>query len=145
MIRAVVDTNVLVSALISPHSVSAQVLNLWRDDAFLLLTSDPILTEVERVLTHPRLRHRYGLSVTVVSELMRGLHRFAFIVGQSPNTRDVCRDPDDDKFLACAIGGEANYLVTGDDDLLALDRYEGVHILNPAAFVEEIAEMSSRA
>jgi len=140
MIRAVLDTNILISALISPSGTPAQVLDLWRAERFLPLLSELILAELERVLSQPRLRRGYGLTAARIEELMNGLRRFAVVTRGEVEVTGVARDPDDDKLLACAVEGEADYVVTGDDDLLALGSYQGVAIITAAAFVRVCEE-----
>ena len=135
MIRAVLDANILVSALISPSGTPAQVLDLWREERFLPMMSERILAELERVLSQPRLRRGYGLTVAPTEELMKGFRRFALVTPGEVEVTGVARDPDDDKLLACAVEGEADYLVTGDNDLLALGSYQGIPIITAAASV----------
>jgi len=136
MIRAVLDVNVLVSALISPTGTPARILDAWRDELFIFVTSEDILAEFERVVAEPRLSRRYGLTPPRVARLMRGLRQFAVIPPSALAVYGVASDPDDDKFLACAVEGGADYLVTGDHGLLALGEYEGVQIVSPTAFVQ---------
>ena len=140
MTRAVLDTNLLVSALISPSGTPARLLDLWREERFLPLMSEPILAEIERVLSQPRLRRGYGLTAAQVEELMKGLRRFALVTPGKVAVTGVARDPDDDKLLACAVEGAADYLVTGDHDLLALESYQGIPIITAAAFVRVLEE-----
>jgi len=136
MIRAVLDVNVLVSALISPTGTPARILDAWRDELLTVVTSEDILAEFERVVAEPRLSRRYGLTPSRVARLMRGLRQFAVIPPGALAVHGVASDPDDDKFLACAVEGGADYLVTGDHGLLALGEYEGVQIVSPTAFVQ---------
>jgi len=140
MIRAVLDANILVSALISPAGTPARVLDLWRAERFLPLVSDAMLGELERVLSHPRLRRGYGLTAARTEALMKGLCRFALVTPGEAEVTGVARDPDDDKLLACAVEGEADYIVTGDHDLLALRSYQGIPIITAAAFVRLFEE-----
>ena len=138
MIRAVLDVNVLVSALISPNGTPARVLDLWRAGEFLVLTSEAILVELERVLAAPRLRKKYRLTSEDVAGLLRGLRRFT--IGVTVDSGEpVVRDPDDAKFLSCAVAGKADYLVTGDADLLSLCEYGGIAVVTPAAFVRVLS------
>ncbi len=64
------------------------------------------------------------------------LHAGCFVTDPPPVS--VCRDPDDDKFIACALAARAEFLVTEDQDLLALDGYEGLRIVTPAQFLEAL-------
>jgi len=135
MIRAVLDVNVLISALISPRGVPAQVLDAWRAERFVVVTSEAILAEFQRVLARPQLRNRYGLTPSRVERLVRGLRQFALMTPGEQQVRGVARDPDDDMLLACAVEGGADYLVTGDKGLLELHEHEGVQMVAPADFI----------
>jgi len=134
MIRAVLDVNVLVSALIKPNGTPGQVLDMWRAGHFLILVSEAILVELDDVLKRPRLRNKYRLADDVVSRLLRGLGRFTIAVTAGAEESAV-RDSDDAKLLSCAAAGGADYIVSGDKDLLSLSEYEGVAIVTPSDFV----------
>lgn len=136
MIRAVLDVNVLVSALISPRGAPARILDLWREEAFAAMVSEPVLAELETVLSRPAFARKYGLTPTHTTALLRGLRRFAIVTPGEQEVRGVAPDPDDDMLLACAVEGEADYLVTGDKGLLSLGSHEGIAIISPAAFVK---------
>ena len=138
MIRAVLDVNVLISALISPSGVPAQVLDAWRAERFVVVTSEPILAEFQRVVARPQLGKRYGLTPSRVERLVRGLRQFALVTPGQWEVRGVAPDPDDDKLLACAVEGRADYLVTGDKGLLELREHEGLQILAPANFIRTL-------
>jgi len=140
MIRAVLDVNVLISALITPSGVPAQILDAWRAERFLVVISQPVLAEFERVVARPQLRNRYGLTPPRVERLVRGLRQFALMTPGDLEVRGVASDPDDDKLLACAVEGGAGYLVTGDQALLKLREHEGVQIASPAAFIRTLEE-----
>jgi putative PIN family toxin of toxin-antitoxin system len=131
--RAVLDTNVFVSGLINPKGPPAAVLKALRSGRFTLVSSLPINEEIIEVLNRPYIRDRYGLGDRIfdVSFILWGV---AELVINLPDVT-VCSDPDDDKFLATAVGGGADYLVTGDvGDLLHLHKYEDVTIVSPREF-----------
>lgn len=138
MIRAVLDVNVLVSALITPTGTPARILDAWRDEQFLVVTSEAILGELQRVIAEPRLRRRYGLTPPRAARLLRGLRQFAIPTPGEFEVHGVARDPEDDKFLACAVEGRVDYLVTGDNDLLSLREYEGIPIVPPGVFLRAL-------
>ena len=144
MIKAVVDANVLISSVIAPLGHSRQIFNAWRDGAFLLVTSPGILEEVSRRLAHPRIANRYSISSEDRIAVLRLLKAESMI---TPGSRDVSvtRDPTDDKVIAAALETGAEYIVTGDKNLLTLGKYEGVGILMPARFISAIrAQQQSR-
>jgi len=139
VIKAVVDANVLISSVIAPLGHSRQIFNAWRDGAFLLVTSPGILEEVSRRLAHPRIANRYSISSEDRIAVLRLLKAESMI---TPGSRDVSvtRDPTDDKVIKAALETGAEYIVTGDKDLLTLGKYEGVGILTPARFISAIRE-----
>ncbi len=136
-LRAVLDTNVFVSGLINPQGVPAAILRALRSRRFTLVSSPPINEEVIEVLNRPALHDRYGLGDRLF-DVAFILWEVAELVTDLPPVR-VSRDPDDDKFLATAVAGAADYLVTGDvSDLLELQRYKGVTILSPRDFISRL-------
>jgi putative PIN family toxin of toxin-antitoxin system len=137
IVRAVIDTNILISALIKPIGNVGQVLRHLRDGSYVLIYSDQLLTELVDVLNRPRIRKKYGLSTedieTVVSLIML---RGETIVPKRRIT--ICRDSKDNMFLEVAADGNANMIVSGDDDLLSLEEFEGIPIVTPFEFLQEI-------
>ena len=79
MIRAVLDVNVLVSALLSPRGAPARILDLWRDEAFVVVTSEAVLATLEQVLSRRAFARKYGLTSLHRTALLRGLRRFALV------------------------------------------------------------------
>jgi len=137
VIRAVVDANVLISSVIAPLGPSRRIFNAWRNGDFQLVTSPGIIDEVSRRLAHPRIATRYFISDDDRTAVLRLLTADAFITPGTPMIR-VARDPTDDKVIAAALETGAQYIVTGDKDLLALGKYERVAILSPARFISTI-------
>jgi putative PIN family toxin of toxin-antitoxin system len=132
-VRVVVDTNVLVSALLSPASMPAQVVTLWRQGRFTLLTAPPQLDELARVTRYPKVRAR--LNPALAGRLVNELRDLAETVEPLPVV-DASPDPYDNYLLAIASGGRAHSLVSGDKrDLLALGRYEGTQIVTVRDFL----------
>ena len=135
MIRAVLDTNQYVSMAIKAGGTADKLLTAWRDARFVLLLSPPILEEIFRVLRSPRLRRLVRLTATEIDALMENLLLDAEITPGRLAVRVVERDPSDNMFLACAVEGRADYIVSGDEDLLVLGSYEGVPIVLAAEFL----------
>jgi uncharacterized protein len=132
--RAVVDTNVFVSGLINPKGPPAGVLQALRSKRFTLVTSPPINEEIIEVLSRPYIRNRYGLGDRIF-DIAFILWELAEVVADLPALK-VSKDAEDDKFLATAVGGHAEYLVTGDvAHLLPLERYKDVMIVAPREFL----------
>ena len=138
MTRAVLDANVLVSALVSPSGVPAQVLKAWRDEQFHLVTSQAILSEIDRVLRYPKIRKRHGMSDTAIEEWIDDLAHLAILVPGKIAVTMITEDPADDRYLECALEGEAESIVSGDQHLLKLKRYQHIVILTPRAFLQAL-------
>lgn len=116
--RAVVDTNVWISAVLNPTGAPAAVRLALQRQQFTLVTSEPLLTEVALVLARPRFAQRYGVTPADIADLVALLRERAEVV---PVTGAVhlCRDPDDDVVIETALNGRADAVVSRDDDLKA--------------------------
>jgi uncharacterized protein len=130
--RIVVDTNALVSRLLLPSSVSAQAVRKAVDSSTLLV-SEATMNELADVLARPKF-DRY-ISLEDRQQFLRLLGRLADFVPIVYPVR-ACRDPKDDKFLEVALNGEADLILTGDADLLALNPWQGIAIVQPAEYLK---------
>ena len=140
MIKAVFDANVFVSAILSSKGHPARVLNKWKAGSFDLVMSLAILEEIERVILYPKIKKRLNWSDLEMDEFLLGLARFAIMVSKEPPVDVVKEDPSDNKYLACAHRGQADFIVTGDQHLLKLQNYEGIKIVTPKGFLEILKE-----
>jgi len=129
--RVVFDTNVLVSRLLLPDSIPAQAVRKARREGRLLV-SEATMHELADVLSRRKL-DRY-VSVENRKQFIRELRRVAELIPIIQIVRD-CRDPRDDKFLEVALNGRADLIITGDDDLLALDPWREIAIVSPAEYL----------
>ncbi len=128
-LRVVLDTNVLVSGLAYPGSIPGRILQLWHQGSLHLILSQYILDEMVRVL--PRLR-RITLSPREIRDLADSFMFLATLIEPAAEPESALRDPMDQPVLATLRASVADYLITGDKDLLALaDKYP---IVTPAAF-----------
>ncbi len=130
MLRIVLDTNVIVSGVISPHGAPRQILEAWHQKKFVLLTSEAIILEVSRVLHYPRLQETYQLSEADIQVVLDSLLNETHLLADLYEVQRS-RDPDDNVLLACALEGKADYLVSGDSDLLEIKYYHGTQIVSP--------------
>lgn len=129
-VRAVVDTNVLISGLLwrgPPYALIEKA----RTGTPKLVTSPELIAELERVLARPKFRIVFKRSGIDPRRLLREIARMMEVVAAPPLPRPMSRDQDDDRVLAAAIAGKADIIVSGDDDLLSLGSYEGIPILTP--------------
>jgi len=134
-VRLVLDTNVVASAVISPGGPPARLLELWRQEVFDVLVSEPILTEYRRVLRYDRIRPRHGLSDQEIDEVIDDFRRFGDLVHVTASITAITADPDDDMFIECAASSEADYIISGDSHLLELRTYQHIQILSPSVFL----------
>jgi putative PIN family toxin of toxin-antitoxin system len=131
--RVVLDTNVLVSALLMESSPPGQLITHWRQGRLTLLTAAPQLDELMRVTRYPKIRAR--LKPAQAGRLINELREIAVVMERLPSV-DVSPDPYDNYLLAIASGGEADYLVTGDKPhLLALGHHDGTKIVSVRDFI----------
>jgi putative PIN family toxin of toxin-antitoxin system len=134
VLRAVLDANVIVSGAILKKGIPFELLAAWRRREWELVTSEQILDEIQRVLSFPKITRAYALTSQEITDLLWLLRSRATLVPGQLRIPPTSRDPEDDHILACAREGRADYIVTGDQDLLPLDRFEGIPIVSPAAF-----------
>ena len=128
--RIVLDTNILVSALISREGPPGQLLAEVKRGGLRLVTSTEQIAELGRVLRRPHLT-RY-IAPAVAEDLLRNLAEVGEVVTELPDL-DVSPDPDDNRILAIAVAGRADLIVSGDkNDMLALGDVEGIPIVTAA-------------
>lgn len=138
MLRVVLDTSVLVSTLLVPDGVPAQILKVWRANYFTLFTSPAIRSELVRISSLPRIRKRYRVTDEQVTSLLRLLDEFAITVeGTSDATDAPLRDAKDFIILAAAVDAGAGVLVSSDQDLLVLREYREIAIVTPRQFLRD--------
>jgi len=115
-IRAVLDTNIWVSAILNPSGFPADIINSFRHGDFLAVISEPIISEIADVLSRPRIKNKYGITEADILELLILIEERCEHVLLSGDVQ-VCRDPEDNGVIETAIKGHAAYIVTRDDDI----------------------------
>ncbi|MBM3155309.1 MAG: putative toxin-antitoxin system toxin component, PIN family [Chloroflexi bacterium] len=135
MLRAVVDTNVLVSSFISPLGSPREIERRWRNREFMLITSPAIIKEVNRVLHLPRIQQKYHLTESDIQAFVLALAHQAYCVAGRLALNDVAPDPCDDKIISCAVEGKADFIVTSDRRLRELGEYQGIRIVSAESFI----------
>ena len=135
MLRAVLDANVYVSAVIRPEGPPGRIIERFlREAAFEIVVSSAIVEEVLRALAYPKVRKHIRGHVDPELWFEDIVVLAQFVAGEREK-RGVSEDPDDDKYIAAAVEGRAAFVVSGDPDLLAINEYEGLRFVSPRAFL----------
>ncbi len=136
MIQAVVDVNVLVSALVGPLGFCRRIVAAWQQERISLITAEGIITELDEKLGLPRISKRLPQPNEDREWILRLLQTQAQMIRVPPHQcLVVTGDPEDDYVLAVTRLGQAEYLVTGDEGLLDLKEYAGAKIVTPREFM----------
>jgi uncharacterized protein len=136
MLRAVVDTNILVSGFISPLSYPREIEKRWRNAQFALFTSPQIIDEISRVLYRPRIKRKYDLSESDIRAFILAITYKASCTADKIILSGVAPDPGDDKIISCAVEAQADFIVTGDKKLLRLEEYQKIQLINTESFIK---------
>ena len=143
--RVVLDTNVVVSGVIKQESPPGQILSqFFQERKFISITSFEILAEIREVLQRPKVRRYHGWTNEEIDAFVTFLYAQS-VVTEGTRTLNVARDPQDNKFLACASEGSAEYPVSGDDDLLQIKVFERTQIVRPRTFLETLQSSSKNS
>lgn len=137
--RVILDSNVLISSLLNPNSKASIIIKMWRNRNFDLILSKYIFNEVKQVLADKQLLNKYHIAKVKQGRLLSQLYHYTTII-DSYKSELLVRDPKDNPIIASALAGEADYLVTGDSDLLSLRKNMQIGkliIIDPANFVQE--------
>ncbi|GAB4451628.1 MAG: putative toxin-antitoxin system toxin component, PIN family [Anaerolineae bacterium] len=135
--RAVFDTNIVVSALLWAGA-PFRALDAAIEGKIDLIASETLLTELRSVLARPKFSPRMAAINQTVDELLGDYRALVEVVEPARTEPVVLDDPTDDAVLACAVGGEADCIVSGDDHLIALGAYAGIPIWDVHRFLEEV-------
>ncbi|MBF0607056.1 MAG: putative toxin-antitoxin system toxin component, PIN family [Candidatus Magnetobacterium sp. LHC-1] len=135
MLKVLLDANIFVSALIKPYSNPSMILNMVREGRVRLLLSGTIIYEVRRVLSYARIRRIHRFTDEQIDEFVKDLSEFAIITPGNIKVDVIKDDPADNKYIECAIEGQADYIVSGDRHLTNLKHFQGINIVDPAMFI----------
>ncbi len=129
--KIVLDTNVFISGIFFSGPPS-QILRAWKNKRLQIILSQDILIEYQRVAESLTLQYP-SIDILPIIELVT-------VHGQFVDTKNVditvCEDPDDNKFIECAIASDTKIIVSGDKHLLKIKGFKGIKVHNPRAFVE---------
>jgi putative PIN family toxin of toxin-antitoxin system len=130
--RVVLDTNVLISALLFRGGLS-KIVRLWRKGKIVPVISKETFSELITVLEYPK----FSLTQEETDSIIKDeILTYFEIVGVVKDIKGICRDPEDDKFISCAISASADYLVSGNKDLFDLKQYKSIKIIKASDFLK---------
>lgn len=135
--RAVIDTNVLLSGLLwhgAPHALIEHV----RAGRLAMVSSPALLAELADVIGRAKFDEILARSNTSREHSLAELRQLAEVIEPPPLPQPVCRDPDDDHVLACALAAKVDLIVSGDADVLNLKEYQGIRIATAAEALRSV-------
>lgn len=139
MIRVVIDTNIFISGTFWNGSPRQIILEALRG-TFLVISSQELLQELEHVLAYNKFAHNFAQMNTTPAAIFARYQHLTVITEVAEVPDNAVRDLKDVMLLASAVGGKADYLITGDNDLLAVGvSYQGVVIITPSQFLEVLS------
>lgn len=134
--KVVLDTNVLVSALLFRGNLS-RIVDLWENGEITPVISKETFGELENVLAYPK----FSLTAKEIKAIIKeNILPFFEVIDITADVSGICRDPDDDKFLSCAVSSGAEIIVSGDEDLCDLKKYKSIKIMNASDFLKLFVE-----
>ncbi len=143
MISAELDTNTIVSALLIPRGIPSQILDAALAGDFACFSSDPIVSEVLRTLGRQRVQRKYQVALVEIERVRRFLESDLVTVSVDVPVQGVATHPEDDLVLATALSAQADYLVTGDRQLLRLGAFRGTIVLTPREILERLVQQAA--
>jgi len=138
MLKIVVDTNIIVSALLKPDSLPDLIINMILNKNFNLCLSEDIFDEYQQVLGRGKFK---GLDQVKTRRLLLKIKKDAKFVNPSVSVDVIKRDPEDNKFLECALEAKADYLITGNIKHFSFKKFRSTFIVTPRDFLDIIAKL----
>jgi len=130
--RVVLDTNILVSALFFKGDF-ARIVDLWKKGKIIPVLSRETFAEFEAVLEYPKFSlTRQEIKVIIEEELLP----YFEVIEITEDVEGICRDTADDKFIACAVSASADFIVTGDKDLMDMGKYKSIKIISASVLLK---------
>jgi len=139
--RAVIDTNVMVSVAFAKEGLAKKLRDMIADDVFILVASKDILAELYRVLHYPHILKRFKPSKEDVDEFIGLIVEHSEFTRGKYQVNKIQDDPADNMFLACALEGKADYIISRDPHLRNLKHYQGIQIVDVKTFTEKVKGM----
>jgi len=137
VLKAVLDTNILVSGIILDKGLPHRIFKAWEEGRFLLVSSKVLIDELRRVLEYQKIKQKYSLKSSQIRRVVLNVYRYSVFVENPPVVNVVDTDPADNHVIAAAWSGNADVIVSGDEDLLAIRSFRGIRIMTAREFVSE--------
>lgn len=144
MIRVVLDTNLFVSAILSPEGKPALILKMVLDARLDLVLSPAIIKEVSLVMNYGKIRKllsKRSVTPGKIKDTLQKIAKTAIMVSGETDVQRIDKDPSDNMLLACAIEGKADYIISGDHHLTNIISFEGIAIVTPDHFLRLVEEV----
>ena len=137
-VKAVIDTSVMVSVAFAKEGLTKELRDMIAEGAFQLVTSKEIMAELYRVLHYPRILRQFKPAKEELEDFIGMILERALLTEGRVTIRKIEEDPSDDMFLACALEGKADFIVSRDPHLRNLKRFQGIEIVDVRTFVERV-------
>ncbi|MEE8432775.1 MAG: putative toxin-antitoxin system toxin component, PIN family [Candidatus Desulfatibia sp.] len=138
ILKAVIDTSVMVSVAFAKEGVAKKLRDLIADRAFVLVTSKAILKELYEVLHYPHIIKRFKPSEEDIDEFIGMIIENSVITKGTYSVEGITEDPKDDMFIACALEGNAKYIVSRDPHLRNIKHFHGIQIIDATTFIKKV-------
>lgn len=140
ILKAVIDTSVMISVAFAKQGIARKVRDLMADNAFTMVTSKPILKELYEVLHYPHIMQRLNPSKRDIDEFIGMIIENAMVTKSTYQVSGIALDPEDDMFIACALEGDADYIVSRDPHLRDIKHFQRIQIIDATMFVKKIEQ-----
>lgn len=138
MYKIVLDTNIFISAVLKKQSNPGRIIDLVKEEKLTLVLSSDILSEIEAVLSYPKIKKIHGLTPKGIESHLKWLESISETVIPAERFDIIQEDPSDNIYLECAVSGQADFIISGDHHLTDLKAFQKIRILNPADFLRII-------
>jgi len=138
VLKAVIDTSVMVSVAFPKGELARELRNMIADGAFTLVASKEMMAELYRVLHYPRILKQFKASKDDIDEFVGMIMEHALLVKGRYSLHEIKEDPSDDMFLACAMEANADFIVSRDPHLRNLKQFHGIKIIDVKEFVGRV-------
>ena len=139
------DTSILVPFIVSKRGYTAFIRRLWNAGTVRFAVSPSILAEIEHTLSYGHIQKRHGRTRYQVRKFIKQLNQRSLMTTEKVSVDVVAEDPDDNKFLACAVEAKADAVVSLDPHLLSLKSFQGIPIITPQQCVEQLKSKAGHA